>query len=166
VVEADGEVAGQLDVLALVVADRHPLRAVQEDVRGHQRRVCQERGPGRRLVAPLLLELDHPVQLAGVRRALEQVRQLRVRRHPALHEQRGLVETGGQQQRRRLLHERAQPRRVVRCGHRVQVGDAVEAVGCLLAGGHRAQGAEQVAEGEVAARGEQRELAVHGVLLG
>ena len=34
-VEALGDVAGQLEVLALVVAHRHPVGVVEEDVGGH-----------------------------------------------------------------------------------------------------------------------------------
>ena len=38
VVEPDGQLAGQLEVLALVVADRHPLGVVEEDVGGLEHR--------------------------------------------------------------------------------------------------------------------------------
>ena len=44
-VEAPGDVAHQLDVLALVLADGHLVRAVGEHVGGHQHRVEQQ--PGR-----------------------------------------------------------------------------------------------------------------------
>ncbi len=43
-VEPLRDVTGQLDVLALVVADRHPIRVVQEDVGGLQRRVGEQPG--------------------------------------------------------------------------------------------------------------------------
>ena len=49
--------------------------------------------------------------------------------------------------------------RVVRGRHRVQVRDAVEAGAGVLVGGHPAQRAEQVAERQVPARGEQRSRA-------
>ena len=144
-------------MLALVVADRDPGRPVEQDVRGHQHRVGVQRHAGPRAAPALLLELDHPVQLAGVAGALEQVGQLGVRRDAALHEQRGplRVEPGGEQERRRLAGERAQGRRVVRHGQGVQVGDPEEAGGVLLLGRHRSQGAEVVAEGQVAGRLEQ-----------
>jgi hypothetical protein len=45
VVEADRDVAGDLDVLALVVADRHLLGVVEQDVGRLQRRVGEQ--PGR-----------------------------------------------------------------------------------------------------------------------
>ena len=43
-VEAVGEIARQLDVLALIVADRHGVSLVQQDVRGHQHRIVEEAG--------------------------------------------------------------------------------------------------------------------------
>ena len=42
VVEADRDVAGELDVLALVVADGHLVGVVEEDVGGHQHRVVEQ----------------------------------------------------------------------------------------------------------------------------
>ena len=63
-VEALGDVAGQLEVLALVVADRHLVGVVEEDVGGLERRVGEQ--PGRHELGPvgLVLELRHAPQLA------------------------------------------------------------------------------------------------------
>ena len=100
-VEPLGQVPGQLEVLALVVADRHPVGVVEEDVGGHQRRVGEQADPGRLLAAfgRLVLELGHPPQLAHAGRALEQPGQLGVLGDVALHEERGHlgVEPDGQQ---------------------------------------------------------------------
>ena len=64
-VEALGDVAHQLDVLALVVADRHLVRAVGEHVGGLQHRVEEQAGGDEvALRARLVLELGHAVQLA------------------------------------------------------------------------------------------------------
>ena len=41
-VEALGEVAGELDVLLLVVADRHDIGLVEQDVGRHQHRVGEQ----------------------------------------------------------------------------------------------------------------------------
>ena len=46
VVEPDGQLAGELEVLALVVADRDPLGVVEEDVGGHEHRVGEQPAPG------------------------------------------------------------------------------------------------------------------------
>ena len=115
VVEAHRQVARQLDVLALVVADGHARRPVEQDVGRHQGRVGVQRDPGRRLVLALLLVLDHPRQLTGVRRALEQVGQLAVGRHVGLPEQHRTsgVEADGEEQRGDLGDGVAQHARVV-----------------------------------------------------
>ncbi len=44
-VEAVGHVAGQLDVLGLVVADRHLVGVVEQDVGRHQHRIGEQRQP-------------------------------------------------------------------------------------------------------------------------
>ena len=44
-VEAHGDVAGELEVLALVVADRHLVGLVEQDVGRHQHRIGEQ--PGR-----------------------------------------------------------------------------------------------------------------------
>ncbi len=67
-VEAPRDVAHQLEVLALVLADRHLVRAVGEHVGGHQHRVEEE--PGRdelALLGRLVLELVHALQVAVAR---------------------------------------------------------------------------------------------------
>ncbi len=61
-VEADRRIAGDLDVLTLVVADGDVLGVVQDDVGGLQRRVREEPGGDEEVLAlgRLLLELRHP----------------------------------------------------------------------------------------------------------
>ncbi len=99
-VPALGQVPGQLQVLALVVADRYEVGVVEEDVGRHEDRVGEEAEPGGLLapLARLVFELGHPVQLAHAGGALEQPGQLRVLVDVALDEQRA---TGRVQARRR-----------------------------------------------------------------
>ncbi len=99
-VEAHGEVTGQLHVLALVVADGHLVGVVQQDVGGHQRRVGEQPGGDELGPVALVLELGHAPQLADRCGALEDPRQLGVLGHVALHEQRRAVrvDADGQQQ--------------------------------------------------------------------
>ena len=89
-VEALGEVAGQFEVLPLVVADGHAVGLVQQDVGRHQNRVGEQ--PTRAAPSPplrgLVLELRHTPQLAHAGDALEQPRQPRVLGHLALQEDR------------------------------------------------------------------------------
>src|SRR5229473_1564353 len=72
-VEGSGDVAGQLDMLLLVFADRDMRRLVQEDVCRHQHRIAIEAEPGHlALLGGLLLELGHPVEPAKRGQAAEQ----------------------------------------------------------------------------------------------
>ena len=113
-VEADGEVAGELDVLALVVADRHLVGVVEEDVGGHERRVGEQAAgdePAAALLGlrRLVLELGHAPQLADRRGALHQPGQLAVLVHVALdeHDRHGGIDADGQE--RRGQAERSRP---------------------------------------------------------
>ena len=64
-VEAAADLARQLEVLHLVVADRHAGGAVEQDVGGHQDRIGEQAGVDvLRLALALLLELGHARQLA------------------------------------------------------------------------------------------------------
>ena len=113
-VEADGDVTRDLDVLALVVADRHLVGVVEQDVGRLQRRVG-EQAAGDELAGALLglvLELDHPRQLAVAHVALHQPGQLGVLGDVALHEHRRHlgVETDAEE-RRRQLQRALRPRR-------------------------------------------------------
>ena len=87
VVEADGHVAGQLQVLALVVADRDGGGVVEEDVGRHEDGVGEEPHPRRLLALALVLELGHAAQLAHGGGALEQPGQPGVLGHVALDEE-------------------------------------------------------------------------------
>src|SRR3954454_9868805 len=59
VVEPLRDVARELEVLALIVPDRDDVRLVEEDVSGHQGRVCEEPGGDELVLRLLLLELRH-----------------------------------------------------------------------------------------------------------
>src|SRR5579859_2099468 len=135
-VEARGDVAGQLEVLALVVADRNEVGLVQEDVAGHQHRVREQARRDELLLVRLVLELGHPAQLAEARDRAQQARRLRVRLDVALDERRRAlgVETGREQHRSQVDRGRAQLVGVVVDGDRVEVDDAEEALAELLRG--------------------------------
>ena len=80
VVELLRDVAGELQVLLLVVADGHVRRPIGEDVGRHQVRIDVE-PDGRVLavLAGLLLELRHAVEPAEPRDAIEDPGELGVR---------------------------------------------------------------------------------------
>ena len=92
VVELLGDVAGQLQMLLLVVADRHVRGAIGEDVGRHQHGIGVE-ADGRVLavLAGLLLELRHAVEPAEPRHAVEDPGQLGVLGHLALVEEDALL---------------------------------------------------------------------------
>ena len=153
-VEPLRDVARQLEVLALVVADRNDVGLVQEDVPGHQHRVLEQRGRDELLLVALLLELRHPAQLAVARGRAEQPRRLGVRGHLALHEHRRAVgiEPGREQHRRDVQRQTMQLGRVVLDRDRVQVDDAEEGLALLLRARVLAEPARVVAERRLAGR--------------
>ena len=156
VVELRGDVAGQLDVLLLVLADR--------DVGGRGRAGCRPpSGTGRRRARPRrasrslpALSLNWVMRFSQPRRAT----QLRIQASSACAGTWRLVEED--RARRGRGRRRGRPRRsrgwrgvsvgrVLPDGDRVQVDDAVDASRCLVLHRHPApQRAEVVAERQVA----------------
>jgi hypothetical protein len=64
-IEAARDLPGELDVLALVVPDRHLIRLVQQDVRRLQHRIEEQARAHQRLLARrLVLELVHALEVA------------------------------------------------------------------------------------------------------
>ena len=152
VVEALRQVAGQLQVLALVLADGNLVGLVQQDVGGLQDRVGEQPHAGhvRAGLGRLVLELDHPAGLAEPGQAAEHPGELGVLGHVALHEHGAAVrvEPGAEQLCGGDPGPAAQQRRVLRHGDRVQVDDAVERVVAVLQRHPLAQRAQVVAEME------------------
>ena len=155
VVEADGEVARQLQVLFLVCADGHERRLVQKNVCRHEHGVVHEPhidvfG----MLGALVLELRHARKFARVSDGIEHPRQLAVRGHVRLHEQHALfgVDAAGDEQRHQLERISAQLRRLLPDGDGVQIGDGIDALVFVLQLCEIADGADIVADGDRAAR--------------
>ena len=87
-VEALRDVAREIEVLTLVVADRNALGLVEEDVDGHQDGVREEGHGDERLMLGLLFELRHPAKLTEARHRAQQPRGLGMRGYVALDEHR------------------------------------------------------------------------------
>ena len=125
-VEAPRDLARELEVLALVLAHRHLVGLVEQDVGGLEHRIEEQARPNELLLTRrLVLELGHPLQVAVGRDRGEQPAELRVLVHVGLAEQDAAVgvETGGHQHRRRCrARSRAAPwgrtRRSSRAGRR------------------------------------------------
>src|SRR6266545_4606244 len=151
-VEPLRQVAGQLQVLALVLPHRYRVGLVEQDVRGLQDRVGEQAhaGPVGALLAGLVLELGHPAGLTEPGQAPHHPAELRVPGHVRLHEQRAPL--GVQPEREELGRgdpgALAQQRRLVSGGDRVQVDHAVERVVAVLQGHPVAHRSEVVAQVE------------------
>jgi hypothetical protein len=128
-VEALGDVAHELEVLALVLADGHLVRAVGEHVGGLQHRVQEQpRGGELALRGRLVAELVHALQLAVRRDRRQQPAQVRVLVDVALAKEDAAfgIEAGREQQGGGVEHPQAQVDGVVGQRRRVQVHDAVD----------------------------------------
>ncbi len=101
VVEPLRDITGQLQMLALVLTDRHSVGLVEEDVRRLENRVREQRDAEAMLLRGLLAVLGHPAQVAVRCHALEHPCEPRVLGHVALDEQRRhvRVEPAGNEQR-------------------------------------------------------------------
>jgi hypothetical protein len=163
-VEPNGQVSGQLDVLPLIVADRHLLGVVQEDVGRLQRRVREQAGGDEVGLIGLVLELRHAAQLAEAGRALHDPAQLGVLGHVALGEQRHDlgVEAGRDEDLRELEDLRPQLGRVLRDRDGVQVDDAVNGVVVVLFLDPAPDRTQVVAEVDLAGGLDAGEHAGHG----
>ena len=155
VVELDGDVARQLEMLLLVLADRHVRGLVDQDVGRHQRRIGVEAERGvLAVLAGLLLELRHAVHPADARHAIEDPGELGVLGHHRLVEDDLLlaVDAGRQEGRGDLARLGRQLLGVLRLGDGVQVDHAIEAFVVVLQAREVADRAEIVAEMEIAGR--------------
>ena len=135
-VETDRDVACDLDVLALIVADRHLVGVVQQDVGGLQRGIREQTGRDE-LALPLrglVLELRHPAELAEGDVALHDPAELAVLAHVALREHGGDVgvEPDGEQHRGELHRRVTDHAGLLGDRERMQVDDAVECVAFVL----------------------------------
>ena len=153
-VEAAGEVAGELEVLALVLPHRHDVGVVDEDVGGLQHGIGEEPDVGPGALGGLVLELRHPAGLAEAGEAREHPRQLGVLGDVALDEEHRpcRVDTAGDELGGRQTGALPQHGRVGRDGQRVQVGDEVEGVVRLLQPDPLHEGTDVVAEVQRVAR--------------
>ena len=127
-VEAFGDVTRELDVLALVLADRHRIDVVEQDVRGLQDGIGEEADGDEVLLLGLVLELRHPAELAVARRARQQPGALRMIRVVALDEERAAlgVDPGGKEESGQGERRLPEIVGVVRHRDRVEVDDADE----------------------------------------
>ena len=153
VVEFDGDVARQLEMLLLVLADRNVRGLVDQDVGCHQRRIGEQAERDvLAILAGLLLELRHAAHPAHARHAIEDPRELGVLGHHRLVEDDLLaaIDAGGQERRGDLARLAGQQLGVLPHGDGVHVDHAVQALEVALQAREVADCAEIVAEVEIA----------------
>src|ERR1700733_1241563 len=129
IVELLRDVARQLQMLLLVVADRNMRRPIDENVGGHQHWIVVK--SDRRVLpvlARFLLELGHAVEPAESRDAVEPPGEFSMLGDPALVEDDiGLrVDAAGKKGRRHLARRAGKLLRLVRQRHRVQVDEPLD----------------------------------------
>ena len=127
-VEASGQIAGDLDVLHLVFADGHQVGVVEQNVGRHQHGIGEQPGVGRQPFGLLILVGVTSFEQAHRRDGHQQPAQFRDFGHVGLHEQRRRGRDrapgpAGQWPRRGCI-ARALP--IADGRQRVQVGDEVE----------------------------------------
>ena len=149
-VEAGGQVPAELQVLALVLPHRHPVRLVEQDVRGHQHRIGEQADGGAlgAQLGRLVLELGHPLRLPEAGQAAEDPRQLGVFGYVRLQEHhRALgVHASGDHLRGAAQRAVRQGPRVGLDGQRMQVRDPVERLVVVLQRHPLPQRTQEVAE--------------------
>ena len=109
-IEAGGQVAADLDVLHLILADRHDVGIVHEDVGRHQHGIGEQPGVGRQPLRLLVLVGVAAFEQAHRRAGHQQPAEFGDLRHVGLHEERRPIgiEPQGQQIERgveRVLRE-------------------------------------------------------------
>ena len=155
VVELLRDVARELEMLLLIVPDRHEGGAINQNVGRHQGRIRIETDRGvLAILAGFLLELGHAVEPAEPRHAVEDPGKLGVLGDLALVEHDVLfrIDAAGDEGRGRLADGARQLGRILPHGDRVHVDHAIDAVVALLQRDELHDGAEIVAEMQVAAR--------------
>ena len=134
-VEALGNIAGQLHMLLLILAHRHQIRLIQQNVRRHQHGVgkqarCNVIG----MLLGLGLKLGHAAEFTELGIAAQYPAQLRVLGHMALDEHDILlgVQTAGNILCQLVDAALAQQGRLLTDGNGVHIHDAVQAVKLIL----------------------------------
>ena len=155
VVELLRDVARQLHVLLLVFADRHMRCAIDQDVGRHQVWIGVKSDRGiLAVLAGLLLELGHAIEPAQPRHAVEHPGELGVLGNLALVEHDVLlrIDAAGDERRGHLADRLGQLVRLLPHRDGVQVDHAIDAVVRVLQLDEPDDGAEVVAEMQVAGR--------------
>ena len=155
IVEFLSDVAGQFQMLFLILAHRNVGRPVGQNIRGHQNRIgVQPNGSLFAVLSGLLLELRHPAQPADPRHAVEDPGQLGVLGNLALieHDMFLGIDTAGKKCRSHFPDGLREFGRILPERNRMQINDAVDAVVVPLQSHKLADRSEIVSQMQVAGR--------------
>ena len=155
IIEFLGDVARQLQMLLLIVADRHMRRAIDQNVGGHQHRIVEQADRSVfAILAGLVLELRHAVQPADARHAVQHPGEFGVFRHLALVEDDVLlrIDAAGDEGGGDFAGVVAQLDRILRHSDRVQIDDAIDALMRVLQGDEFGDRAEIIPQMQIAGR--------------
>lgn len=147
------DVARDLDVLFLIVAHRHKIGLIEQNVRRHQRGIGEQAHVDVfRVLLRLVFELRHARQLAHIGEAVEHPSEFRVRGHMGLEIDQALVriQARGQVQAHQLQAVLPQLRGILPHGDRVQIHDGIQAIVFFLQRAKIAQRADVIAQMQVA----------------
>ena len=168
VVELNGDVPGDFEVLLLVFAHRHHLSVIEQNVGGHEHRVSKEAMVHRANVpvgkfGHLVLVAVAALQQAHGRHCAQEPGQLGVLGRVGLFPKHAAIgiEPGRQPIESHIQRVLPTLRRVGQRGHGVVVGDEVVGLALLLKADGREHGSEIIAQVQGAARLDASENA-HG----
>src|ERR1051325_5905438 len=162
-VPAARDLAHQLEVLDLILADRNETSFIEQHVSGLQDGVREKPGQHALLALGLVLELRLALELAERRHGCEHPVELGVLGNVRLDEDDALrrIEAGRVQADRHVHRQRRQTRRIVALGDGVEIDDAEEAVVLGLETDPVLDRAEVVADVELVGRLDTAEDAFH-----
>ena len=142
-------------MLFLILADRHVIRLIEQNICRHKRWICEQTeihvlG----CFLTLFLELSHTACLAELRVAIEHPRKFCVLRHLRLHEKNRLlrIESYCEKQRHKVVSATAKIRRDVIDGDCVHIGNRINALILVLQFDHIFERADIVAELQITRR--------------
>ncbi len=158
-VEALGDVAGEFEVLRLIVTYRHDGGLVEQDVGGHEDGILEDAVTDGFLRGRFDLELGHAFEPAHGRDAGEHPGEFGVGGHLRLDDDVGAlgVDTSGEEERRNFKDLGAEFLRLLIDRDRVQIDDTENALVFVLNPDEIAEGSEVIADMQIAGGLDARE---------
>ena len=152
-VHFDGDVAGDLDVLLLILAHRDDIAVVHQNIRRHEHGIGEEAVRGMKAAGDLVLVAVAALQQAHGRDGAENPGKLAVLRHITLAEEDAFrrIKAAGEEIDGEFADVLAQPVAILHGGEGMVVGDEVVGVALMLQLERRLHHAEVIADVKSAA---------------